>query len=264
MINISESGIDSLLPHSRTLLISHGRDHLRRVYPKGTRINSGNQDPAKQWRNGSHVACLNWQKYDRGTQLNEAMFVGTPGWVLKPQHMLGFGDAAELKPRRMKLVGQVVGVSACEIVSYILVVHLADCLQCRVPMIRCSSPRMSEFSLNTLIGRMNGSQNRLRAKQWIRNQESMSCGMNGSNSTTIQTNLLSSGEKSVLELCGCCLTFCFRILFKENEFGKDDKLAVFCAKLDHIQQGWRLVRLLDMHGKGCGATLLVNFTFEVL
>lgn len=54
------------------------------------------------------------------------------------------------------------------------------------------------------------------------------------------------------------------MLFQENEFGKDDKLAIFCAKLDHVQQGWRLVRLLDMHGKASGATLLVNFTFEFL
>lgn len=115
MINISESGIASLLPQSLALLVSHSRDHLRRVYPKGTRINSGNQDPAKQWRNGSHVACLNWQKYDRGTQLNEAMFVGTPGWVLKPAHMLGLGGGQ--KSQRMKLVGEIVGVSACKPIS---------------------------------------------------------------------------------------------------------------------------------------------------
>jgi len=107
MINISESGISAL---PLTLLVSHGRDHLRRVFPKGTRVTSANQDPAKQWRNGSHIACLNWQKYDKGMQVNEAMFVGTGGWVLKPEHMLGYGGVG--RARRMKVVGEVVGVSA--------------------------------------------------------------------------------------------------------------------------------------------------------
>lgn len=45
----------------------------------------------------------------------------------------------------------------------------------------------------------------------------------------------------------------------ESEFGKDDKMVVFCARMDHLQEGWRLVRMLNMKGKNSGATLLVNF-----
>ena len=41
-------------------------------------------------------------------QLNEAMFVGTPGWVLKPSNMRGF---AEDRPRRVKFLGHIYGVS---------------------------------------------------------------------------------------------------------------------------------------------------------
>ena len=48
----------------------------------------------------------------------------------------------------------------------------------------------------------------------------------------------------------------------KSEFGKDDKLAVFCARVDHIQQGWRLVKLLDRKGKDSGATLLVRFAIS--
>jgi len=79
------------------------------VYPKGLRVTSGNQNPLTQWHNGSQIVCLNWQKYDMGMQLNEALFVGTPGWVLKPAHMRGL---PEERQKRVKLQGHVYGVSA--------------------------------------------------------------------------------------------------------------------------------------------------------
>ena len=109
MINISESGMLSLLPHSLKHLVSHSRRHLRRVYPKGLRVTSGNQNPLAQWQNGSQIVCLNWQRYDKGMQLNEALFVGTPGLVLKPAQMRGFPQE---RPKRVKLLGHVYGVSA--------------------------------------------------------------------------------------------------------------------------------------------------------
>jgi len=108
MINISESGMLSLLPHFLKHLVSHSRRHLRRVYPKGLRVTSGNQNPLTQWQSGSQIVCLNWQKYDKGTQLNEALFVGTPGWVLKPAHMRG---SPQERQKRVKLLGHVYGVS---------------------------------------------------------------------------------------------------------------------------------------------------------
>jgi len=51
-----------------------------------------------------------------------------------------------------------------------------------------------------------------------------------------------------------------RLLVKESEFAEDEHLAVFCARLDHLQQGWRLVRFLDMKGKNTGSTALLRFT----
>jgi len=57
------------------------------------------------------------------------------------------------------------------------------------------------------------------------------------------------------------LTF-LRILLQEDEYGRDDELAVFCARLSRIQQGWRLMRLLDVKGKDSGATLLISLARE--
>ena len=93
-------------------LIWHGSHHLRRIYPKGTRIGSSNFNPLVFWRSGSHVASLNWQVYDRGMQVNEAMFVGSPGWIEKPLHLRKDSDYIPILGRE-KLVGEVVGVSSC-------------------------------------------------------------------------------------------------------------------------------------------------------
>src|ERR1700722_6585383 len=83
LINVSESHVADLPPTAKSHLISHALQNLRRIYPRGTRITSSNLDILKFWRNGSHIASLNWQHYDRNMQVNEAMFAGSPGWVLK-------------------------------------------------------------------------------------------------------------------------------------------------------------------------------------
>ncbi len=116
LINISESTCNRLIPTSLFNLISHSCDHLRRIFPKGTRIGSSNFDPAKFWRTGSQVASMNWQVYDGGMQINEAMFVGSPGWVPKPTFMRksAGGNFVSLKKRgKEKLRIEIVGASSC-------------------------------------------------------------------------------------------------------------------------------------------------------
>lgn len=70
-------------------LFSHNRNFLMRAYPSGMRISSSNLDPAVFWRKGVQMVALNWQKCDEGAMLNEAMFTGTGGWVLKPRGYRG-------------------------------------------------------------------------------------------------------------------------------------------------------------------------------
>ncbi|KAJ3509982.1 hypothetical protein NLJ89_g4930 [Agrocybe chaxingu] len=192
LINISESTCLSLIPNSLFDLMTHSTRHLRRIFPKGTRIGSSNFDPLVFWRNGSQVASLNWQVYDRGMQVNEAMFVGTPGWVAKPGRMRKGALEAEGDEKgdgqREKLVVEVVGASSC-----------ADVLW------------QSTFEYE-----------------------------------------YEADEKAFL-----------RFLIYEDEFGRDDRIVVFCARLDHLVLGeWVLVRMLDMKGKSSGATVLARFNLS--
>lgn len=110
LINISETTLSALLPNSLNHLIENAQRHLRRIYPRGLRINSSNLDVLKFWRNGSHVVSLNWQHYDLSMQLNEAMFLGTKGWVTKPSKLIG----NEATMRKQRIQAKIVGASSCQ------------------------------------------------------------------------------------------------------------------------------------------------------
>jgi phosphatidylinositol phospholipase C, delta len=50
----------------------------------------------------------------------------------------------------------------------------------------------------------------------------------------------------------------------ESQFARDERLAVFCARVDYLQQGIKMIRLLNMKGKHTDASLLVKFTITVV
>ena len=67
-------------------LDKHNRRYLMRVYPLGTRLKSSNFNPLPYWSHGVQMVATNWQTYDLGQQLNEALFENKifQGYVLKP------------------------------------------------------------------------------------------------------------------------------------------------------------------------------------
>ncbi|KAI1027537.1 hypothetical protein LB505_014031 [Fusarium chuoi] len=60
-----------------------GTQHLVRVYPDPNRVDSSNFDPLQCWRHGVQMAALNCQTDDFYMSLNQAMFHGSSGYVLK-------------------------------------------------------------------------------------------------------------------------------------------------------------------------------------
>lgn len=81
----------------KRMLCMHNMRYMMRVYPNGGRITSSNFDPLLYWKRGVQMAALNWQTFDTGMQLNQAMFDGgtdQSGYVLKPVEGRGF----ELRP----------------------------------------------------------------------------------------------------------------------------------------------------------------------
>ncbi|GMF04998.1 unnamed protein product [[Candida] boidinii] len=67
----------------------HNRKFLMRLYPSLYRITSSNFNPIPFWELGCQMVATNWQNFDVGQQLNEAMFaVGSnSGYILKPENL---------------------------------------------------------------------------------------------------------------------------------------------------------------------------------
>jgi phosphatidylinositol phospholipase C delta len=74
----------------RRAIMRHNMRYMMRVYPNGWRVASTNFDPLRYWRRGVQMTALNWQTYDLGMQMNDAMFASgrdQSGYVLKPSDL---------------------------------------------------------------------------------------------------------------------------------------------------------------------------------
>ncbi|KAJ7262786.1 PLC-like phosphodiesterase [Mycena haematopus] len=230
LINISESACGALIPSSLPQLIENSTAHLRRIFPKGTRIRSGNLDPLHFWRSGAHIAALNWQHYDRSMQLNEGMFVGSPGWVLKPARLRPTGSTAT--SQKSKLTCEIVGISA-------------------LPPPNGRADR--SFSTYVYAELFHAQQDQKWQGKTVKAQDVPGAGADVLYNEKFEW-VFEEDELAFL-----------RLTVMQNEFGRDDTMVVFCARVAYLDQGWRLVRMLDgAKGKNSGATLLVRFTSSLV
>ncbi|KAL2128885.1 hypothetical protein VTI74DRAFT_8506 [Chaetomium olivicolor] len=122
IFSLSEDSFLSLAEDNckKQKLLNHNREFFMRIYPKGLRVDSSNPDPSFHWRRGVQMVAMNWQKNDEGMMLNEAMFAGTNGWVLKPPELLSDSATTDMSNLRhgsldlriTVLAGQYLPVSA--------------------------------------------------------------------------------------------------------------------------------------------------------
>jgi phosphatidylinositol phospholipase C delta len=109
IFSLSEPRADSLVYSGADALrlVNHTREHLVRVYPKGTRVGSSNYEPHKFWAAGCQLVTVNWQTVgesliyaqfhrniphdhpllDLGFSMVQAFYAcnGRAGYVLKPE-----------------------------------------------------------------------------------------------------------------------------------------------------------------------------------
>ncbi|KAM0280621.1 hypothetical protein ACHAQH_003928 [Verticillium albo-atrum] len=82
--SIAESRILELYTTMQRNVFTHNKNYFMRAFPNGSRFDSSNPDSSLFWRKGVQMVALNWQYLDEGMMLNEGMFAGEQGWVLKP------------------------------------------------------------------------------------------------------------------------------------------------------------------------------------
>ncbi|KAI6040495.1 1-phosphatidylinositol-4,5-bisphosphate phosphodiesterase 1 [Pisolithus marmoratus] len=87
VFSLSETKADKAMKRDAVDLIKHTKDHLVRIYPKGSRFGSTNYLPHRYWAAGAQLVAFNCQTCDLGCMINHAMFQrnGRAGYLLKPE-----------------------------------------------------------------------------------------------------------------------------------------------------------------------------------
>ncbi|KAI9657204.1 MAG: hypothetical protein M1829_006950 [Trizodia sp. TS-e1964] len=230
-------------------LFSHNRDYFMRAYPKNTRISSSNLDPSIFWRKGVQMVALNWQKWDCGMMLNEGMFAGEGGWVLKPQGYRSVGST-NTSPQAEAIVHKVLDLTISVIAGQELPLPLGDknpksfhpyvkCeLHVELPEERTGHPPEGGGS------KVQGGGYKRRTKT-----------RKGVDPDFEEEQLTFAAIPGVVEQ----LSF-VRFKIKDDEIGRDDLAAWACLRLDRLQAGYRFVHLLDAKGQETSGVLLVKIT----
>ncbi|KAI6795594.1 hypothetical protein KC361_g4884 [Hortaea werneckii] len=246
LINVSESGLKSLLPKSAAEIARHNAQHLMRVYPKGTRISSKNLMPVPVWGVGAQVTALNFQTFDASMQLNEALFSGSAGYVLKPAALRtgGNGDLTS-HSRRRKLTLNVAGATSIPL-----------------PSDRDEAKEIKPYVTSTLLQPTDLSGDPPKRKTAGYKQHKLGFLHKGENPTA--TDPIWDEKLEWEEYLDNELTF-LRILIKSDDsFAANPVLAVAAVRLMYVTPGWSFIRMLDLKGRETHCSLLVRFEFEDL
>lgn len=100
--SFSETKINKLInlgAEEEEAFVKHNVDHFTRVYPDKKRVRSTNFDPIPYWKRGVQMVALNWQADGLNSQINEAMFAGSLGYLKKPEHSASLREALKQKVR---------------------------------------------------------------------------------------------------------------------------------------------------------------------
>lgn len=200
-----------------------------RVYPYGLRLGSSNLDPSVFWRQGVQMVALNWQKADEGMMLNEGMFAGEGGFVLKPE---GFRPNDTTPPQTKTLDLKIEIIAAAKIP----LPEEDDKPKGFEPYVK--------VEVHTSLQGVTPLKKRTKSKRGIE--------------AAWNTQLDFDSVPDVIP----SLTF-VRFKIMDEEFGRDDLAAWACVRLDRLRQGYRVVRLFDNAGRLTDGVLVIDCYWRV-
>ncbi|KAJ6256588.1 1-phosphatidylinositol 4,5-bisphosphate phosphodiesterase [Drechslerella dactyloides] len=235
----------------KSQLEKHNLRYLMRVYPSGWRVTSRNFDPLTFWRRGVQLVALNWQTYDTGVQLNDAMFASPSdrtGYVLKPlelrssRHLI---DSASPDSTAAKLARKLVSFSV-EIISAQQLPRVGkdrDCLDSYVEVEVFSADDKARGLVkgNGGIDKSgSGGMSGLGAPQRRRTKV-----VKGNLFAPTWNERLTFGVETRFE----GLVFLRFVVYNDDGNGDKTVKASYCLKLVNAAQGYRHLPLYDMGGE---------------
>ncbi|KAI1458170.1 PLC-like phosphodiesterase [Annulohypoxylon moriforme] len=270
IFSLSEGGVAEVHESEAAQLFEHNREYLMRTYPSGMRIGSSNLDPETFWRKGIQIVALNWQKWDEGMMLNEGMFAGTGGYVLKPEGYRGKKPVTVETPEgdeKDKKEKKVAPVPASETI-------LHQTLELNITVIAAQDIPLPEHD-----DKESGFKPYVKIELHTEPPHDEHLSVTRSNTNTKASTRAKEGEykartktqrgihpdfkSELLEVAkgvsGVVQELAFvRFLVKDDEIGRDDLAAWACIRLDRLKSGYRFVHLLDKEGKQSDGVILVK------
>ncbi|KAI2623046.1 PLC-like phosphodiesterase [Hypomontagnella submonticulosa] len=243
LINVSETGLASHMPAANDKIALHNSRHLMRVFPKGTRISSKNLKQVPFWGIGAQICAMNWQTFNASMQINEALFSGTDGYVLKPRALRAGGSMSLNSGRTKKLVLRIAGASDVPFPEGLD----ADDMR---PYVTCTLVHTDELEGNHPKRKTDPyKQHRLGF---------LHKGENPPPTDPIWDQTL-EWEYEDNELVF------LRILIKSDvSFAENPVFAVAAVRLLYVVPGWSFIRMLDLKGRETKCSLLVKFdTYDI-
>ncbi|KAI1099441.1 PLC-like phosphodiesterase [Jackrogersella minutella] len=274
IFSLSEGGVAEIHESEAAQLFEHNREYLMRTYPSGMRIGSSNLDPETFWRKGIQIVALNWQKWDEGMMLNEGMFVGTGGYVLKPEGYRGRkpvvvgttdGDDEGKKeetvapvPASETILHQTLDLNITVLAAQNLPLPEKDDKESGFkPYVKVELHTEPPYDEHLTISHAGtntskASPTSTRAKEGEYKAH-----------TKTQRGVHPDFKSEVLAVAkgvsGVVPELAFvRFLVKDDEIGRDDLAAWACVRLDRLRTGYRFVHLLDQEGTESEGVLLVK------
>ncbi|KAL6866901.1 phospholipase C [Trichoderma novae-zelandiae] len=227
-------------------LFNHNKHYLLRAYPAGFRIGSSNLNPAIFWGGGAQIIALNWQETDEGMMLNEGMFTGTGGYVLKPE---GYRSKLTSKedlstPTPITIPRKTVSLAITFLSAQNLPLPPDEkSAKGFKPYVKVElHVEASKNSHAESDGHVHEGEYKVRTK------------------THKGCDLDLAGEKLEFKaIPGLVeeLTF-VRFTVRDDEFGRDDLAAWACVRLDRLGQGYRFVHLRNTKGEATDGAILVK------
>lgn len=246
IFSINENTLLELIESKYHDLFSHNRDYFMRAYPKGLRFDSSNLDPSRLWRNGVQMVAMNWQSWDEGMMLNEAMFAGEHGWVLKPPGYRSEGPG-ELPHHTLDLV---IRVLAGQHIPLPANLNSKNSRLLR-PVVKC------ELHVEKAEERFASFIDGGKTRECDYKQKTGTAKTDHPDFSTVKNDLQFLGVHRVIEQ----LSF---VRFKVEDdttrlsMSRDDFAGWACIRLDRLATGFRFIQLLDANGNETQGVLLVH------
>ncbi|RDW66987.1 phosphoinositide phospholipase C-1 [Coleophoma crateriformis] len=246
VFSIGEKQILELHEKKQSDMFAHNRDYFMRAYPAGFRFDSSNLDPSVFWRKGVQMVALNWQMWDEGMMLNEGMFAGEHGWVLKPSgyrsHDATTNQADAIQHKTLDLKVTIFGGQHVPLPEH------EDNVKDFYPFIKCELhvEKQEERTGEPIEGGGRAKEGEYKQRTAYKKGDHPDFGREG-------VSLEFMGIPKVVEE----LSF-IRFKIEDKNYVNDTLAAWACIRIDRLQHGYRFVNLLNAKGQPTEGLLLIK------